>query len=465
MKKRVFLGLIVLAGVLAAAAQNRPSPQSYTLEGAVRAAVERNPIRRALEHNVAGARMDLRRANIHKYAPKLNAQFYTGLVPEARGDIFSSPDLQTDLNGLGPYAKFSLELVQPLLTFGQAGSAVRAAERGVAMEEHKKRYALQDLAFETIKAFWSMSTAARAVKVADESREKYETLLSEIRARLEKKDTDVDDIDLLEAKSYYFDIVKIQEDCHESGVLASELFRALLDLDKETEISLTEETSPRFGLDERMMDGAVQLAYELRADIRSAGFGLQALQARVDLEKRQRFPVVFLAAGLRYARAGNRQDQTNPFVVDDFNYRSLGATIGLSWSPDLLLHNAEIRKARAEYEAAAEKIQSLRRQVRLEVSQAFLEAKKNETLLEAAKESRAAAKTWLRTSMDNWDLGIGDAFRILRAYQAYFRTSRTEIESEYAFNVALARLSRELGDVDLYLRWIRDGQVTLEDIP
>lgn len=465
MRNRIFPVLIVLAGALALAAQDRPAARSYTLEDAVRTAVERNPVGRALEHELTGARMDLRRANVQRYAPKLSFQLFSGLTPEARGDIFSSPDLQTDLDGLGPFARFSLELVQPLFTFGQAGSAVRAAERWVEVQEHRKRYVLQDLAFETVRAFWSMRATARAVKVADESRERYETLLSNIQARLEKQDSEVDDNDLLEAKSYYFDIVKLQEDSREGRAYAVEVFRALLDLDQETEISLAEEGSPRFGLDEGTMDLAVQAAYGLREDVRSADSGLQALQARVDLEKRQRFPIVFLAAGLRYAHAGNRQDQTNPFVADDFNYRSLGATLGLSWNPDLLLHNAEVGKAAAEVRAAAEKTRSLRRQVRLDVSRAYLEARKKEALLEAAKESHAAAKTWLRTSMDNWDLGIGDAFRLLRAYQGYYRTLRTEIESEYEFNVSLARLSRELGDVDLYLRWIRNGQVTLEHNP
>jgi outer membrane protein TolC len=462
MKNRLVLGLMILAVFLTGAAEDRPSPDRYTLESAVRTAVERNPIARALQHDVTGARMDLRRANIQKVTPRLNVQLQTGLVPEARGDIFSSPDLQTDLDGLGPFARFSLEMVQPLFTFGQAGSAVRMAERGVEAREHRMGDLLQDLAFETVKAFWAMTLADRAVEVADESRERYEELLSEVRARLEREDSEVDEIDFLEAKSYYFDIVKLQEDSRESRVLADELFRALLDLDTEAGVTLAEETSPRFGLGEGLLDKAVGLAAESREDIMAAESGLQALRAKVDLEKRQRFPVVFLAAGFRYAHAANRQDQTNPFVVDDFNYRSLGATLGLSWAPDFLLHRAEVRKAAAEFDSAAEKVRSLRRQVRLAVSRAFLEARKKEALLDAARESHEAAKTWLRTSLDNWDLGIGDAFRLLRAYQAYFRTLRTEIESEYDFNVSLAGLARELGDVNFYLRWLENGQVDLE---
>ncbi len=462
MRKVIVPGVIFYAAFLAAAAQDRPPPGPYTLETSVRTALERNPVRRALEYDVAGARMDLRRANIHRSIPRLSVQLQTGLVPEARGDVLSSPDLQTDLDGLGPFAKFKFDIVQPLFTFGQAGSAVRAAERGVDVRTHRMEDVLQDLALETIKAFWSVTAADRAVEVADESRERYDELLSEIRARLEEEDSEVDEIDFLEAKSYSFDIVKLQEDSRENRIMAEELFRTLLDLGGEGEISLAEEASPRFGLAEEALDRAVLLSYDVREDLKTAESGLQALGAKIDLEKHQRYPVVFLAAGFRYARAGNRDDQTNPFVLDDFNYRSLGATIGLSWAPDFLLHGAEIRKASAEYDAAAEKVRVLRHQIRLEVGRAYLEARKGEVLLEAARESHTAAKTWLRTSMENWDLGIGDAFRLLRAYQAYFRTLRTEIESEYEYNLALARLSRELGNIDFYLRWVENGQVTLD---
>jgi len=57
-------------------------------------------------------------------------------------------------------------------------------------------------------------------------------------------------------------------------------------------------------------------------------------------------------------------------------------------------------------------------------------------------------------------MGIGDAYRLLRAYQAYFRLRGEEIKREYDFNVSLARFSHILGDMDLYLKWMKEGRTS-----
>ena len=59
-------------------------------------------------------------------------------------------------------------------------------------------------------------------------------------------------------------------------------------------------------------------------------------------------------------------------------------------------------------------------------------------------------------------MGLGDAFRLLRAYQSYFELRAAEIEREYEFNVSLAKLSRVIGDMDLYIGWINSGRVALD---
>ena len=82
-------------------------------------------------------------------------------------------------------------------------------------------------------------------------------------------------------------------------------------------------------------------------------------------------------------------------------------------------------------------------------------------LLETTKGSLESAKTWLRVSLENWELGIQDVYRMLRAYEAYYRLRGVEIEREYAFNVALAKLAFKVGDINLYLRWVKDGNVVL----
>jgi outer membrane protein TolC len=103
----------------------------------------------------------------------------------------------------------------------------------------------------------------------------------------------------------------------------------------------------------------------------------------------------------------------------------------------------------------------LKDQISLEVNRAFMEARKNSALLKAAKSSLKAARTWLRTSLDNWEMGIGDSYRLLRAYQAYYRLRTTEIKREFELHVSIARLAYILGDMQLYQKWVENGKVDL----
>ena len=65
-------------------------------------------------------------------------------------------------------------------------------------------------------------------------------------------------------------------------------------------------------------------------------------------------------------------------------------------------------------------------------------------------------------STHDFDLGIGEAQPLIRAYRADYRLQATVIQSEYDLNVALAELALVLGDMSSYLTWVADGQIALD---
>ena len=171
---------------------------------------------------------------------------------------------------------------------------------------------------------------------------------------------------------------------------------------------------------------------------------------------------MFVRGGFRWGQAGNRTDQTNPFVVDNFNYRSLGGLVGLRWDLDFLGHRNEVRQGEAGRDALDRRRDLLVSKLGAEVAEIFAEAQSGFDLLRAAEASVDAARTWLRVSFDNWDLGIGEIDRLLKAHQAFYRYRAIEIEQEFRYNESLARLSLAIGDADRYVDWIDDGRVTLD---
>jgi outer membrane protein TolC len=205
----------------------------------------------------------------------------------------------------------------------------------------------------------------------------------------------------------------------------------------------------------------VARAVEAHPEVRALAAATGVLAAKVELQRRSRNPVFFLAGGVGYANAGNRDEQDNPWVNDDFNYTRIGAEIGLKWDANLYRKNLDVSEAAAEYGAILEQLEVLRSRVGVEVRRALRETQRTRALLDSARTSLKAAKSRLRLVLDNWETGVEEVHQVIDAYEKYYRLRVEEPQREYDLNVALARLGFILGDVNLYLGWVHDGKVSL----
>lgn len=447
---------------LPASGQEPASPGALTLRAAIGIARTNHPAARAAEAEVTAVAQNIRKAFAAGYLPRLSISAYTGLVPEARGDIFSSPDLQTDLDGWGIFGRFNLDLIQPITTFGRAGAGVAVARESAAAAASQREAFLQDLTFEVVKTYEGVLASSEAESLAQESRDRYRELLKEIEKRLARADSAVDDEDLLEAKSRELEIETLVQSSLEKAEVAGRALDILLGREGARLGALVATAPPAFDADGGLQERMILAAMAWRPDIKGLDAAVRAAEARVRLRKRQDLPVLFIAANFGFARAPNRQDQTNPFVVDNFNFRTLGGALGLRWDPDLFGGRAEVGQVEAERRAAESRLAAVRAAAELDTASVFAEARRNAVLVEAAHRSLEAAKSWLRLSQDNWDTGLGDAYRLLRAYRAYFELRGAVVEREYAYKLSLAALARALGDTGRFVDWIERGKVGLD---
>ena len=75
--------------------------------------------------------------------------------------------------------------------------------------------------------------------------------------------------------------------------------------------------------------------------------------------------------------------------------------------------------------------------------------------------SLKSAKTWLQVSFDNWDMGIGEVNRLVKAYENYYKLQGESLEREYKYNLALTRFSSSVGGVSLLMEWMKNGKIVL----
>lgn len=214
------------------------------VETAVSRAIEVNPLVRAAGHETDRSAETLRRARAQRILPETKVKVSTGLVPEARGTIFTSPDDYDDLDGMAPFYRAELKFVQPIFTFGKLSALVDGASRGLAVNEAREEHTTQSVALETIRAYWGLSTAARGERTALDLKADYDRLLAEVEERVEDESSEVDDVDLLEVRSKGYLIDKGVLDADAAKSVAVEALRALLAYDQQSAFSTADERTP-----------------------------------------------------------------------------------------------------------------------------------------------------------------------------------------------------------------------------
>jgi len=454
------LGAALLVGALSSA-----SVGAETLLLGLRETVERgvaeSHLVKAGEIEVERAGQGVRKARALRILPEVTVNAGTGLVPEARGTVVYSPDTSGDLDDLGPYYRLELKLVQPLWTFGKLDSAENLALKGLAAQEARSALTGQNVAFNVAKAYWALAAAVRGDVVAGDMRRDFDELTREVESRLADESSGVDDADLLEVKSKTYGIDRLYLDALELRRHSADALRELLALPAESEPAAVNEPPPSVAIDESGISDLVARAVDAHPEVRALTAAANALGAKVELQRADRNPVVFLAGAAGVAHAGNRDEQDNPWVKEDFNYQRIGAEVGMRWDANLYRKNIDVSENLAEQRAVLEQLAGLRSKVEVDVRKSLRESVRTRALLDSARASLKASKSRLRLVLDTWETGLGEVSDVLDAYEDYYRLRTEEPVREYELNLALARLGFVLGDINLYLEWVHRGKVTL----
>jgi len=229
---------------------------------------------------------------------------------------------------------------------------------------------------------------------------------------------------------------------------------------EEYELRAAETPAINLGLEDL---GSLQARAAMRhPQLRALKSAVAALDEAMQVERSNRWPVVLVGGGFGWARSPNRDSQDNPFVFDEFNYTRVAAAFNVRWDLNFARHDLNYMRRKLERDATDARRKALQMKVNIDVHEALERLLTQVQLLESARAARRESRRWLRTAADDFDLGLGDAQPLIRAYRADYRLQATVIQSEYELNVALAGLAFVIGDMSSYLKWVADGQIALD---
>jgi len=437
------IGVLLVTRTIGLAAEAAP----YDLAGCIRAALAHSPDLGAAAADLAAARAQLSVAKAGRYGESEYNQVL-GFVNRARGTVTNpNPDDKKNdvFNGLGPFTRIDLTINIPLWTFGKLDAALEAAQDGLASEQAHGEAKRAEVVLSTKQLYYGLVLSRQLSLVLHDMLDTMDKAVKKTQERLDAGSTAVTEIDLLKLKAGRAKFAKGVFEVDASMELTRSALAHTIGLPGPEGFEIADAklqpTDATVGpLEEYLADGPGR-----RPEARQLATGLAAQSAKVNLEQAGYYPMIFFATGVQWAHAGNRDEQTNPFASDDFNFvRPLGF-VGIHWDLNFFMTQAKVDEARADLDRVAAQQREATSGLQLEIRRAYSDVVQSRQTITATEEGRKAGRGLLILTLSNFDLGIGEAEELFKGLGTYTEASSDYLRAVHDYNVAVATLSKAVG--------------------
>lgn len=354
--------------------------------------------------------------------------------------LYLNPDVRNDWENLRPFNRLEIELTQPVYTWGELGGSIRAARRGVDVEQADVSATRLEVSLRTGELYYGLLLTQALARLAEETGSVIERAKREIDRMIEEGNEDVDYADqfkvLITEQEYRRRVVEV---VRRRMTAETAMVRQLM-LENGTVVRAVEPALQPvfFALDS--LDHYLELGLNHRPELQKADAGVAARGALVQVARSDYFPKLFVAASARISGAEGRFRQPNPYVGDPFVGRSVRAGIGVRQRLNFMQTHARVAQAEAERNEVWHQRTAARQLVLFEVEQAYNNVVIAAAALDAQSESLRISKEWLQTESINFDLDLGDPENLVDAVQTNLEIEASYLESVSRYNVAVLRL-------------------------
>jgi outer membrane protein TolC len=188
------------------------------------------------------------------------------------------------------------------------------------------------------------------------------------------------------------------------------------------------------------LDASLQTAHARRPLIKRLDDLVSAEKAGITAARSGLFPQVSAYAGYGYYK--------EQYILNDWGATDGGYNAGIvgSWNVfDGLATQGKLNQAHARHSSAMLDLEDARRQVDLEVRNAYSRLLEAVELMESQRKAIEQAEESLRLANSRFDAGAGTQLDVLQAQVALTRARSIELQSRSDYNNALAELDRATG--------------------
>ena len=437
--------LIVTAMISGAAGRAfAQAPLSITLDDAIRRGLESAPSLAAAraQESAAQSEVDSRKALVLPTV-RTSADYMRSNHVEQFG--FPQPDgtFKIVFPDIPNNYQVRTEMTVPVLPVVQAKNAIESARAGVRATQASTQAAAQDLRLQIAQAYWSLATARESVRVLDESLQRMDTFVGDVRARVNAGVLGPNDLLTAQAQRARQSVQRIQ--AQNAAALAEMDLDRLIGAPPGQPLVLTSGVADPFAaaadVTGQPADALLKKALAQRPERQALQERAAALRKSAEATSEQRLPRVDALAAFEPARPNPR------FAPRTDTWRtSWDLGVMMNWT---LFDGGHAKALAAETNAQASaidhQIEEFDALVGVEIRQRLQDLESSRLAVEASATAVAAATEARRVAQERFTAGVATNTDVLDAQLAMMEAELEHTRLSAATRMAEARLLRAVG--------------------
>ena len=334
--------------------------------------------------------------------------------------------------------RLGVTLDQMLLDFGKTKSAVEAAQQNANATEIEVGGKLQDLVLNVATQYFTVL------------REQQNVLINEDNVRNAEAQ-------LVRAQGFYsagtrakIEVTQAESTLANAELLLIQARNAELKARANLNTAVGDKEFKDYVLREVMVSSppitqerALQLAHDLRPDIKAQEARIKASRANVDNSRAQYWPTISASAGYSWA--------DKFFLPQPYNW-NVGVNLAVPIFNEPLL-SATVRQSEAGYRQSLAVLDQVVLAARQQVVEGWLNLKEAEQRIKTSLIALAAAQENFRLASERYQVGVGGSLDVSDAQRLLVQARSQELQARFDKQTAVVKLHRVVGDltVDLML--------------
>ncbi len=359
--------------------------------------------------------------------------------------LYLDPDVRNDWENVSMFNRIEFSAIQPLLTWGEIGRSIDAAEAGVKVEEAAANETTSQVAERAAGLYFGLKYAEALASLTTEAGDIVQRALKEINRMIDEGDAGVDDADLFQVKITEQEFLQRVVEVEESRKTARSALSRMMFLPDGQTVGLESKVLDPVDIALESLESFQAKALAFRPELARVSAGIDARAALVDVARSNLYPKLFLGITGRWSYAPGRERQPNPYVSDQLLSRKLEAGFGFRQNLNFGQTRAKIAQAKAESDEVNFQADAARQLVLFEVEEAFRNVIVARSAMEAREQGLQISKDWLRLEEVNFDLEVGDTENLVKAVKENLSLRAARQEAVYKYNVAIIKLLSKSG--------------------